>query len=115
MRSNYRRESIPFLDQREPRWRNCEELEMNSEEQGKNDRTLMRIYCMEWQGLTGADEMRRLPPFLWTGQGDAAAEVDEDQESGGGGGARALERQRRKTMEGKSDEDLWAGPIYKDD
>ena len=49
----------------------------------------MRIYSMEWQGLTGADESRRSPPFLWTGQGDAAAEVDEDQESGGGGGARA--------------------------
>ena len=46
-------------------------------------------------------------------QGDAAAEVDEDQ-GRGGSGARALERQRRKTMEGKSDEDLWAGPIYKE-
>ena len=28
-------------------------------------------------------------------------------------GARALERQRRKTMEGKSDEGLWARPIYR--
>ena len=56
----------------------------------------MRIYSMEWQGLTGADES---PPSLWTGQGDAAAEVDEDQESGGGGGARALGCHRRKTME----------------
>ena len=46
-------------------------------------------------------------------QGDAAAEVDEDQGRSGGGGARALERQRRKTMEEKSDEGLWAGPIYK--
>ena len=45
-------------------------------------------------------------------QGDAAAEVDEDQ-GRGGGGARALERQGRKTMEEKSDEGLWAGPIYK--
>ena len=45
-------------------------------------------------------------------QGDAAAEVDKDQGRGGGGRARALERQRRKTMEGKSDEGLWAGPIY---
>ena len=45
----------------------------------------MRIYPMEWQGLTGAEESWRSPPFLWTGQGDAAAEVDEDQESGGGG------------------------------
>ena len=44
-------------------------------------------------------------------QGDAAAEVDEDQ--GCGDGARALERQRRKMMEEKSDEGLWAGPIYK--
>ena len=59
----------------------------------------MRIYSMEWQGLTGAGESRRSPPFLWTGQGDAAAEVDEDQESGGGGGARALGCQRRKTTE----------------
>ena len=59
----------------------------------------MRIYSMEWQGLTGAGESRRSPLFLWTGQGDAAAEVDEDQESGGGGGARALGCQRRKTME----------------
>ena len=72
---------------------------MNCEEQGRTARTLMRIYSMEWQGLTGADESRRSPPFLWTGQGDAAAEVDEDQESGGGGGARALGCQRRKTME----------------
>ena len=46
-------------------------------------------------------------------QGDAAAEVEEDERRGGGGGARALERQRRKTMEEKSDEGLWAGPIYK--
>ena len=46
-------------------------------------------------------------------QGDAAAEVDEDQGRGGSGGARALECQRRKTMEEKSDEGLWAGPIYK--
>ena len=46
-------------------------------------------------------------------QGDAAAEADEDQGRGGGVGARALERQRRKTMEEKSDEGLWAGPIYK--
>ena len=46
-------------------------------------------------------------------QGDAAAEVDEDERRGGGGGARALEHQRRKTMEEKSDEGLWAGPIYK--
>ena len=46
-------------------------------------------------------------------QGDAAAEVEEDQGRGGGGGARALERQRRKMMEEKSDEGLWAGPIYK--
>jgi len=58
-----------FPDQKRSRWKNCEELEMNYEEQGKNDRTLMRIYCMEWRGLTGADEMRRLPPFLWTGSG----------------------------------------------
>ena len=69
MRNYYRRESIPFLDQREPRWRNCEELEMNNEEQGKNDRTLMQIYCREVQELTGADEMRRSPPFLWTSSG----------------------------------------------
>ena len=46
-------------------------------------------------------------------QGDAAAEVEEDKGRGGGGGARALGRQRRKTMEEKSDEGLWAGPIYK--
>ena len=46
-------------------------------------------------------------------QGDAAAEVEEDERRGGGGGARALERQRRKMMEEKSDEGLWAGPIYK--
>ena len=59
----------------------------------------MRIYSMEWQGLTGAGEMWKLPPFLWTGQGDAAAEVDEDQGSGGGGGARALGCQRRNTTE----------------
>ena len=39
--------------------------------------------------------------------------VGEDEVRGGGGGARALERQRRKTMEGMSDEDLWARPIYK--
>ena len=39
--------------------------------------------------------------------------VGEDEVRGGGGGARALERQRRKTMEEKSDEGLWAGPIYK--
>ena len=50
----------------------------------------MRIYGGEVQGLTGAEESRRSPPFLWTGQGDAAAEVDEGQESGGGGGARAV-------------------------
>ena len=53
---------------------------------GRTAKNLMWIYSMEWQGLTGADES---PPSLWTGQGDAAAEVDEDQESGGGGGARA--------------------------
>jgi len=28
----YRRESVPFLDQREPRWRNCEQIVMNYEE-----------------------------------------------------------------------------------
>ena len=39
--------------------------------------------------------------------------VGEDEVRGGGGGARALEHQRRKMMEGKSGEDLWAGPIYK--
>ena len=39
--------------------------------------------------------------------------VDEDQGRGGGGGARALELQRKKTMEEKCDEGLWAGPIYK--
>ena len=38
-------------------------------------------------------------------QGDAAAEVEEDKGRGGGGGARALERQKRKTMEEKGDED----------
>ena len=63
----------------------------------------MRIYGGEVQGLTGAEESRRSPPFLWTGQGDAAAEVDEDQESGGGGGARALGCHRRKTMEATSE------------
>ena len=47
-------------------------------------------------------------------QGDAAAEVEEDKGRGGGGGARALGRQRRKTMEERSDEGLWAGPIYKE-
>ena len=46
-------------------------------------------------------------------QVDAAALVGEDEVRGGGGGARALERQRRKTMEEKSDEGLWARPIYK--
>ena len=51
--------------------------------------------------------------FSRPGQGDAAAEVDEDQGRGGGGGARALERRRRKTMEEKRDEGLWARPIYK--
>ena len=51
--------------------------------------------------------------FSGPAQGGAAAEVEEDQGQGGGGGARALERQRRKTMEEKSDEGLWAGPIYK--
>ena len=49
----------------------------------------MRIYGGEVQGLTGAEELRRSPPFLWTNQGDAAAEVDVGQESGGGGAARA--------------------------
>ena len=63
----------------------------------------MLIYSMEWQGLTGADELRGSAAFLWTGQGDAAVEVDEDQESGGGGGARALGCQRRKTMEATSE------------
>ena len=63
----------------------------------------MRIYSMEWKGLTDADESRRSPSFLWTGQGDAAAKVDEDQESGGGGGDRALGCQRRKTMEATSE------------
>ena len=46
-------------------------------------------------------------------QDDAAAEAEEDEGRGGGGGARALERQKRKTMEEKGDEGLWAGPIYK--
>ena len=48
-------------------------------------------------------------------QGDATAKVEEDKGRGssGGGGARALGRQRRKTMEEKSDEGLWARPIYK--
>ena len=48
----------------------------------------MWIYGGEVQGLTGAEELRRSPLFLWTSQGDAAAEVDEGQESGGDGGAR---------------------------
>ena len=48
-------------------------------------------------------------------QGDAAAKVEEDKGRGAGGGARALGRQRRKTMEERSDEGLWAGPIYKGD
>ena len=48
-------------------------------------------------------------------QGDAAAKVKEDKGRGGGGGARALGRQRRKTMEERSDEGLWAGPIYMGD
>ena len=51
--------------------------------------------------------------FFGPVQGDAAAEVEEDERRGGGGGARALERQRRKMMEEKSNEGLWAGPIYK--
>ena len=65
------------------------------------------------RGLTGADEQQRPAAGFWSRQVDAAALVGEDEVRGGGGGARALERQRRKTMEGKSDEDLWAGPIYK--
>ena len=32
MRNYYRRESVPFLDQKEPRWRNCEEIATNYEE-----------------------------------------------------------------------------------
>ena len=51
--------------------------------------------------------------FSGPGQGDAAAEVEEDKGRGGGGGARALGRQRRNTMEEKSDGDPRAGPIYK--
>ena len=56
---------------------------------------------------------RRCAAVFWSRQVDAAALVDEDEVRCGGGGARALERQRRKTMEEKSDEGLWAGPIYK--
>ena len=54
---------------------------------------------------------RGAPQVFWSGQVDAAALVGEDEVRGGGGGARALERHRRKTMEEKSDEGLWAGPI----
>ena len=36
-------------------------------------------------------------------QGDAAAKVEEDKGRGGGGGARALGRQRRNTMEERSE------------
>ena len=56
---------------------------------------------------------RRCAAGFWSRQVDAAALVGEDEVRGGGGGARALEYQRRKTMEEKSDEGLWAGPIYK--
>ena len=49
----------------------------------------MRIYSMEWQGLTGAGELRRSPPFLWSRQVDAAAGVGEDSETCGGGGSGA--------------------------
>ena len=40
-------------------------------------------------------------PFLWTAQGDAAAELEDDDERCGGGGAWATEglRERQKTME----------------
>ena len=55
---------------------------------------------------------RRCAAGFWSRQVDAAALVGED-EVRGGGGAWALERLRRKTMEEKSDEGLWAGPIYK--
>ena len=103
MRNYYRRESIPFLDQREPRWRNCEELEMNSEEQGKNDRTLMRIYCRRCKDLLALMRCGGRRRFSGPVQGDAAAKVEEDKGRGGGGGARALGRQRRKTMEERSE------------
>ena len=54
------------------------------------------------------------PSISGQSQVDAAARVGEDEGfDGGGGGARALGRQRRKTTEGRSDEDLRAGPIYK--
>ena len=63
--------------------------------------------------LTGADEQQRRTAGFWSRQVDAAALASEDEVRGGGGGVRALERQRRKTMEEKSDKGLWAGPIYK--
>ena len=70
---------------------------------------------MEWQGLTGADESRRSTSFLRTGQGDAAAEVDEDQGVAAAAelelsGVRGGRRWKRGVNEG-----LWAGPIYKGD
>ena len=62
----------------------------------------MRIYFMEWQGLTGAEELRRSPPFLWSRQVDAAARVREDEETrgGGGGGARAAVQWREEEDDG---------------
>ena len=61
----------------------------------------MRIYFMEWQGLTGAGELRRSPPFLWSRQVDAAAGVGEDEEiRGGGGGARATAQWREEEEDG---------------
>ena len=42
--------------------------------------------------------------FSGPAQGDAAAKVEEDKgRGGGGGGAQALGRQRRKTMEERSE------------
>ena len=42
---------------------------MNYEEQRKNYEALVRICPMEWRRLTGAEEERRLPPFVWTESG----------------------------------------------
>ena len=55
-------------------------------------------------------------PFLWTVQGDAAAELEDDDERCGGSGARATEglRERKKTMEKGENEERPFVPIYKE-
>ena len=62
----------------------------------------MQIYSTKWQGLTGAGELRRSPPFIWSRQVDAAAGVGEDSETcgGGGSGARAATQWREEEEDG---------------